>query len=95
MIRRSRKYATVGKFQLFLPQSRELRELDRPDVEAHIRNTDLLEVMKANIILARFDGLELDSGTVVEFVMAKSLGKATVKVVMKSQSGSSLDWKRS
>ena len=67
-----------GKFRLFLPQSRELQELDRPDVEAYIRNTDLLEVVKADIILARFDGLELDSGTVVEFVMAKSLGKPTV-----------------
>jgi len=66
------------KFQLFLPQSRELQELDRPDVEAYIRNTDLLEVVKADIILVRFDGLELDSGTVVEFAMAKSLGKPTV-----------------
>ena len=67
-----------GKFQLFLPQSRELQELDRPDVEAYIRNTDLLEVVKADIILARFDGLELDSGTVIEFAIAKSLGKPTV-----------------
>jgi nucleoside 2-deoxyribosyltransferase len=67
-----------GKFQLFLPQSRELRELDRPDVEAYLRNVDLLEVVKADIVLARFDGLELDSGTVVEFAMAKSLGKPTV-----------------
>jgi nucleoside 2-deoxyribosyltransferase len=67
-----------GKFQLFLPQSRELQELDRPDVKAYIRNTDLLEVVKADIILARFDGLELDSGTVVEFAVAKSLGKPTV-----------------
>jgi nucleoside 2-deoxyribosyltransferase len=67
-----------GRFQLFLPQSRELRELDRPDVEAYIRNGDLLEVVKADIIIARFDGLELDSGTVVEFIAAKSLGKPTV-----------------
>jgi nucleoside 2-deoxyribosyltransferase len=67
-----------GKFQLFLPQSRELRELNRPDIAAFIRNGDLLEVVKADIILARFDGLELDSGTVVEFAMAKSLGKPTV-----------------
>jgi len=66
------------KFQLFLPQSRELRELDRPDVEAYLRNTDLLEVVKSDIILARFDGLELDSGTVVEYAMAKNLGKPTV-----------------
>jgi nucleoside 2-deoxyribosyltransferase len=67
-----------GQFQLFLPQSRELQELHRPDVETYIRNTDLLEVVKADIILVRFDGLELDSGTVVEFEMAKSLGKPTV-----------------
>ncbi len=67
-----------GKYQLFLPQSRELQELDRPDVEAYIRNTDLLEVVKADVILARFEGLELDSGTVVEFAMAKCLGKPTV-----------------
>ena len=67
-----------GRFQLFLPQSKELRELDRPDVEAYIRNSDLLEVVKADIILARFDGVELDSGTVIEFGVAKSLGKPTV-----------------
>ena len=67
-----------GKFLLFLPQSREIQELDRPDVKAYIRNTDLLEVIKADIVLARFDGLELDSGTVVEYTMAKCLGKPTV-----------------
>ena len=67
-----------GKFQLFLPQSIERRQLDRPDIVAFIRNGDLLAVVKADIILARFDGLELDSGTVVEFVMAKSLGKPSV-----------------
>jgi nucleoside 2-deoxyribosyltransferase len=67
-----------GKFRLFLPQSKELQVLDGPDVEAYIRNIDLVEVVKADIILVRFDGLELDSGTVVEFVVAKSLGKPTV-----------------
>ena len=67
-----------GKFQLFLPQSREFQELDQPDIEAYIRNTDLLEVVKADILLVRFDGLELDSGTVVEYMMAKFLGKPTV-----------------
>jgi nucleoside 2-deoxyribosyltransferase len=67
-----------GRFQLVLPQSREIEGLDRPDVEAYIRNTDLLAVVQADIIVARFDGLELDSGTVIEFAMAKSLGKPTV-----------------
>jgi nucleoside 2-deoxyribosyltransferase len=67
-----------GRFQLYLPQSVELLELDRPDVEAYLRNVDLLAVVKSDIILARFDGLEVDSGTMVEFVIAKSLGKPTV-----------------
>jgi nucleoside 2-deoxyribosyltransferase len=67
-----------GQFQLVLPQSREMRELNRPDVEARLRNVDLLEVVEADIVMARFDGLELDSGTVVEFTVAKSLGKPTV-----------------
>ena len=66
------------KFQIFLPQSREVQELTRSDVEAHIRNTDLLEVVKADIVLARFDGPEPDSGTVLEFAFAKFLGKPTV-----------------
>lgn len=67
-----------GKFQLSLPQSREQRDLDRPDVKAYIRNDDLLQLVKADIVLARFDGLELDSGTVVEYTVAKILGKPTL-----------------
>jgi nucleoside 2-deoxyribosyltransferase len=67
-----------GKFHLDLPQSREMKELDRDDLEAYIRNDDLLHVMQADILLARYDGLELDSGTVVEFALAKFLGKPTV-----------------
>jgi len=67
-----------GKFQIFLPQSREIQELDQSNIEAFIRNTDLVEVVKADILLARFDGLQLDSGTVVEYMLAKFLGKPTV-----------------
>lgn len=67
-----------GKFELVLPQSKELRELDRPDIAAYIRNVDLLYVIKSDLILARFDGLELDAGTVMEFMFAKFLGKPTV-----------------
>ena len=63
-----------GRFQLVLPQSKELKELDA----AYLRNVNLLDVVKADIIIARFDGLELDSGTVVEFAIAKSLGKPAV-----------------
>jgi nucleoside 2-deoxyribosyltransferase len=67
-----------GRFQPHLPQSKEARDLDRPDIEAFIRNQDLLAVVRCDIILARFDGLELDSGTVIEFAVAKALGKPTV-----------------
>jgi nucleoside 2-deoxyribosyltransferase len=69
-----------GRFQLALPQSKDLKELDAlEELDAtYLRNADLLGVVTADIVLARFDGLELDSGTVVEFTMAKSLGKPTV-----------------
>ncbi|HKJ27409.1 MAG TPA: nucleoside 2-deoxyribosyltransferase, partial [Anaerolineales bacterium] len=67
-----------GKFHLVLPQSRELKELDHPNIEAFIRNDDLLQLMTADILLARYDGVELDSGTVVEYIMAKFLGKPAV-----------------
>jgi len=67
-----------GKYEFFLPQSFELQQIDQPDMESFIRNKDLLNVLKSDIVLVRFDGLELESGTVVEFVFAKSLGKPTV-----------------
>jgi len=67
-----------GRFELVLPQSKELRDIDRSDITAYIRNIDLLQVVKADIFLARFDGLELDAGTVIEFMFAKFLGKPTV-----------------
>lgn len=67
-----------GKFELVLPQSKELRDSERPDIAAYIRNTDLLQVVKCDLMLARFDGVELDTGTVVEYMLAKFLGKPTV-----------------
>jgi len=67
-----------SKFELVLPQSKELRELDRPDIAAYIRNVDLVQVVRSDLFLARFDGLELDAGTVIEFMLAKFLGKPTV-----------------
>ena len=33
-----------GKFELVLPQSKELRDIDRPDIAAYIRNVDLFQV---------------------------------------------------
>jgi nucleoside 2-deoxyribosyltransferase len=66
------------RFELVLPQSKELRQLDRPNLAAYLRNTDLQQVVQADILIARFDGAELDTGTVVEFMVAKMLGKPTV-----------------
>lgn len=67
-----------GRFELVLPQSKELRHLDRPDLAAYLRNLDLCELVQADVLIARFDGPEIDTGTVVEFMVAKMLGKASV-----------------
>ena len=82
-----------GKFELVLPQSKELRELDRPDIAAYIRNVDLLQVVKSDLFIARFDGLELDAGTIIEFMLARFLGKPTVILRCDSRrlGGESLD----
>lgn len=69
---------SFGKFQLVLPQSEQPEEFEHVDVSIRIRNTDLWHVMRTDLLLAQFDGLELDAGTVAEFMMAKFLGKPTV-----------------
>jgi nucleoside 2-deoxyribosyltransferase len=66
------------RFELVLPQSKELRQLDRPNLAAYLRNADLQQVIQGDILIARFDGAELDTGTVVEFMVAKMLGKPSV-----------------
>ena len=38
-----------------------------------IRNNDLRKIVSADLILVNFDGTELDSGTVIEFLFAKAL----------------------
>ncbi len=67
-----------GKYLLVLPQSEQPDDYAHPDVTVQIRNYDLLHVMRTDILLARFDGLELDAGTVAEYMMAKFLGKPAV-----------------
>jgi nucleoside 2-deoxyribosyltransferase len=58
-----------GKYIVNLPQDIEV-PIDRA---AHIRNEDLLHVMKNDLAIFNFDGTELDSGTVVEMMFAKLL----------------------
>lgn len=38
-----------------------------------IRNRDIKAVMEADLVFFNFDGTDLDSGTVVEFMIAKML----------------------
>ena len=57
------------KYRCYLPQS-----LDQSDASAlDIRNQDLKKIIECDLALFNFDGAELDSGTVVEFMLAKFL----------------------
>ena len=57
------------RLQCVLPQTLEQRDT----TPVSIRNQDLLELMRCDLGLFHFDGTELDSGTVVEFMVAKFL----------------------
>jgi len=56
-------------FEFVLPQDLEQRELDA----VAIRNQDLAELLSSDVALFQFDGAEIDSGTIVEFIVAKML----------------------
>ncbi|MDE2846593.1 MAG: nucleoside 2-deoxyribosyltransferase [Gemmatimonadota bacterium] len=58
-----------GGYACVLPQ--DLEQASERMVD--IRNQDLMQVMACDLGLFNFDGTDLDSGTVVEFVMAKML----------------------
>ena len=56
-----------GTYKCHLPQS-----LDQSKATAlDIRNQDLIKIIECDLALFNFDGAELDSGTVVEFIFAK------------------------
>ncbi len=56
-----------GAFSIRLPQNIEIREFD----PQQIRDDDFRAVMGSDLYLGQFDGTELDSGTVAEFMRAK------------------------
>ena len=56
-----------GKFRPLLPQDLEVRSLHPHD----IRDEDILALIGSDLALFHFDGSDLDSGTVVEFMIAK------------------------
>jgi nucleoside 2-deoxyribosyltransferase len=58
-----------GQYVCVLPQNLEQTTTRAVD----IRNQDLWQVMTCDLALFNFDGTELDSGTVVEFMFAKFL----------------------
>jgi len=58
-----------GQYICILPQHLEQSTSRSID----IRNNDLSKILSADLILVNFDGTELDSGTVIEFLFAKAL----------------------
>jgi hypothetical protein len=58
-----------GRYVCVLPQDLE----QATERAADIRNQDLKQVMACDLSLFNFDGTDLDSGTVVEFMVAKFL----------------------
>lgn len=61
--------ASGGRYRCVLPQDLEQATTRAVD----IRNQDLLCLMRCDLAIFNFDGTELDSGTVVEFIYAKLL----------------------
>lgn len=59
--------ASDGRFRCVLPQ-----DFNQPDFGAReIRDADLRALLECDAALFHYDGLELDSGTVVEYLFAK------------------------
>jgi len=59
-----------GFYQCALPQDWEKEGFDGP---IEIRDWHIGDIMRSDLILLNFDGPDLDSGTVVEFMIAKML----------------------
>lgn len=58
-----------GRYKINLPQDRECQVTQRS--AQSIRDEDFRLLLASDIIVANFDGTDLDSGTVVEFCFAK------------------------
>lgn len=62
------------RYKCVLPQDTEVAS-NRAE---EIRNNDLKQVLECDLALFNFDGTDLDSGTVVEYMYAKFLDKPSV-----------------
>ena len=58
-----------GRYKVMLPQDGECEVIER--TSQSIRDADFELLLSCDIIVANFDGTDLDSGTVVEFCFAK------------------------
>ena len=56
-----------GRYRTNLPQDLEQREV----APHHIRDQDILTLLESDLAVFNYDGPELDSGTVVEYMFAK------------------------
>lgn len=56
-----------GRYKCVLPQDLEQNKLN----PKAIRDSDILNLLSSDVAIFNFDGSELDSGTVVEFMFAK------------------------
>ncbi len=66
--------ASNGKYKCILPQNLEQRDAHAQ----HIKNNDLKQVKETDGGIFSFDGSELDTGTVAEFIHSKFLDKPAV-----------------
>jgi nucleoside 2-deoxyribosyltransferase len=67
MLARAIVKESKGRYHALLPQDFEVD----PKKPTAIRDADLLALLSADVALFHFDGADLDSGTVVEFMVAK------------------------
>ena len=65
-----------NRYQLLLPQDGECEVVER--TSQSIRDEDFKLLFNSDLLIANFDGTDLDSGTVVEFCFAKMVDMPTV-----------------
>ena len=65
-----------NRYKIMLPQNGECEVFER--TSQSIRDADFELLFQCDVVVANFDGTDLDSGTVVEFCFAKMLDLPTV-----------------
>lgn len=92
MLARAIENVSQGKYRCVLPQDWEGKV---HSTSAMIRNRDIESVIRADLTLFNFDGPDIDSGTVVEFVIAKMVDVPAVILRTDCRNGAYLfgdDW---